>query len=128
MSAKKIVIIDDEAHIRMLLEQTLEDYEDQGVELLCAADGKEGLELILTHTPDLVFCDVMMPFMNGYEVCEEVKNTNQLSDTYFILLTAKGQEADREKGEKAGADMYLTKPFDPDQVYDKAAEVLKLSA
>lgn len=123
-ATKKIVIIDDEPHIRMLLEQTLEDYEDEGVELLFADNGQAGLDLILQENPQLVFCDVMMPNMNGYEVCEQVKQVHRLSAVYFILLTAKGQEADKKKGEEFGADLYLTKPFDPDLVFQKAGEIL----
>lgn len=120
----KIVIIDDETHIRMLLEQILEDYEDMGVEIFSADNGQAGLELIVRERPKLVFCDVMMPIMNGYEVCEQVKKVHQLHDIYFVMLTAKGQEADKKKGEAFGADLYLTKPFDPDLVFEKAGEVL----
>lgn len=125
MSAvNKIAIIDDEVHIRMLLQQTLEDYEEAGVEILTADNGHDGLDLILKERPKLVFCDVMMPVMNGYEVCEMVKQVHNLADIYFILLTAKGQEADKKKGEAFNADLYLTKPFDPDLVFRKAGEVL----
>lgn len=124
MSDKKIVIVDDETHIRMLLEQTLEDFEDEDVEIFTAPDGKAGLDLILREKPQLVFCDVMMPHMNGYEVCAAVKQEHKLEDIYFVLLTAKGQEADKEKGLNAGANLYLTKPFDPDEVVEKAEEVL----
>lgn len=120
----KIVIIDDETHIRMLLEQILEDYEDMGVEIFSADNGQAGLELIVRERPKLVFCDVMMPIMNGYEVCEQVKKVHQLHDIYFVMLTAKGQEADKKKGEAFGADLYMTKPFDPDLVFEKAGEVL----
>ena len=121
---KKIVIIDDEAHIRMLLEQTLEDFEDEGVEIFTAPDGMAGLHLIMKQKPDLVFCDVMMPNKNGYEVCGAVKSNNELKDTYFVLLTAKGQEADKLKGAEAGADLYMTKPFDPDRVIKTTSEIL----
>ena len=122
----KILIVDDEPHIRLLLEQTLEDLEDQDVELLTATNGKEALEMIQSESPQLVFLDVMMPFMNGFEVCETVKHELSISDIYIILLTAKGQEFDKQKGTEAGADLYLTKPFDPDEVMEKAIEVLGL--
>ncbi|MCB1172748.1 MAG: response regulator [Leptospiraceae bacterium] len=122
--SKKIIIIDDESHIRMLLEQSLEDLEDEGVAISTASNGKDGLELILKEKPDLVFCDVMMPHLNGYEVCTAVKQEHKLSAVYFILLTARGQEADREKGLAAGADMYMTKPFDPEEVVTRASEIL----
>ena len=121
---KKILIIDDEQHIRMLLEQTLEDFEDEGVELLSASNGLEGLKLIQEEKPQLVFCDVMMPVMNGYEVCDKVKSNPDLDRVCFILLTAKGQETDKIKGLSLGADLYMTKPFDPDLVVQKASEIL----
>ena len=122
--SKKILICDDEPHIRMLLEQTLEDLEDEGVELLVATNGQEGLDAILESKPDLVFLDVMMPFLSGFEVCEKVKKEHGLTDITVVLLTAKGQDADREKGLAAGADEYITKPFDPDDIYDFASETL----
>ena len=121
---KKILIVDDEPHIRALLEQTLEDFEDEDVEILTAKDGQEGLELIEEEQPDLVFLDVMMPKMNGFDVCETVKHTLKLKDIYIVMLTAKGQELDQKKGEDVGADTYMTKPFDPDVIIEKAEEVL----
>ncbi len=122
----KILIIDDEIHIRALIEQTLEELEDDGVELLSAADGEEGLTLIKQEQPQLVFLDVMMPKKNGFEVCHEVKIKLGMKDVYIVMLTAKGQEFDRQKGEELGADIYMTKPFDPDTLLDKAREVLNL--
>lgn len=125
---KKILVCDDEPHIRMLLEQTLEDLEDEGVEILVGTNGAEGLQLILEHKPDLVFLDVMMPKMSGFEVCERAKKEHGLTGVVIVLLTAKGQEVDREKGFAAGADEYLTKPFDPDDIYDFACETLGIDA
>jgi two-component system alkaline phosphatase synthesis response regulator PhoP len=122
----KILIVDDEAHIRILLERTLIDFEDVGVEILMAENGEEALELIKTENPALVFLDVMMPKMNGFDVCNAVKNELKLEDVYIVMLTAKGQEYDKEKGAKVGADVYMTKPFDPDEIYDKVEEVLGL--
>ncbi|MEL4455789.1 response regulator [Lutimonas vermicola] len=122
---QKLLIVDDESHIRMLIEQTLEDLEDEGVELLFAENGEQALELIQKEKPNLVFLDVMMPKMNGMEVCYKVKKELKLSDIYIILLTAKGQEVDRQKGLEMGADRYMTKPFDPDEMLSIAEEVLK---
>ena len=121
---KKLLIVDDEAHIRMLIEQTLEDLEDEGVELLFADNGETALEIIREEQPDLVFLDVMMPKMNGMEVCQKVKKDLGLSGVYIILLTAKGQEVDRQKGLEMGADKYMTKPFDPDEMLSVAEEIL----
>jgi two-component system alkaline phosphatase synthesis response regulator PhoP len=122
---QKLLIVDDESHIRMLIEQTLEDLEDEGVELLFAENGEQALELIQKEKPNLVFLDVMMPKMNGMEVCYKVKKELKLPDIYIILLTAKGQEVDRQKGLEMGADRYMTKPFDPDEMLSIAEEVLK---
>jgi DNA-binding response OmpR family regulator len=122
----KILIVDDEAHIRILLERTLIDFEDEGVEILMAENGEEALELIKTEKPNLVFLDVMMPKMNGFDVCNAVKNELKMDGVYIVMLTAKGQEYDKQKGTDVGADVYMTKPFDPDEIYDKVEEVLGL--
>ncbi|MCA1944801.1 MAG: response regulator [Desulfovibrio sp.] len=124
---KKLLIIEDELHIRTLLEQALEDLADEfAVEILTAADGEEGMALIKSERPQVVFLDIMMPKMNGYEVCTAVKNDPELKDTVVVLLTAKGQEADKKKGLEIGAYDYMTKPFDPDEVVDLAKELLQI--
>ena len=123
---KKLLIVDDEAPIRMLLEQSLEDLEDEGVELLQASNGQEALEMIQAERPGLVFLDVMMPLMNGLEVCRIVKKELKMEGVFIVLLTAKGQDMDRQKGFDMGADEYLTKPFDPDALLSLAEEVLEV--
>ncbi|MDA8082152.1 MAG: response regulator [Nitrospiraceae bacterium] len=125
--SKKILIVDDEPHIRLLLEQTLEDFEDADVEILSAANGEDALEEIKKESPELVFLDVMMPKMNGFDVCNAVKNELQMKGVYIVMLTAKGQEFDRQKGTEAGADLYMTKPFNPDEIIAKASEVLGIT-
>ncbi len=120
---KKVLIADDESHIRNLLEQTLEELEEEGVELLFSKHGAEALEMIRSEKPELVFLDFNMPKMNGVAVCEAVKKDSELQ-TYIVLLTGKGQEADRQEGLQAGADQYLTKPFDPTEVLSLAEEIL----
>ncbi|MGC9357155.1 MAG: response regulator transcription factor [Anaerolineae bacterium] len=121
---KRVLVVDDEAFIRVLLSQTLEELEDQGVELLEAADGREALEVALEEHPHLVFLDVMMPELSGYEVCRQIKATHP--EVYVILLTAKGQAVDKEEGAAAGADEYVTKPFDPDYILERAAAILEV--
>jgi two-component system, OmpR family, alkaline phosphatase synthesis response regulator PhoP len=123
---KKLLIVDDEAHIRMLLEQTLEELEDEGVEFLSAENGEEALKIIQEENPQLVFLDVMMPKMNGMEVCRRIKKDLAMDGVFIILLTAKGQELDKLKGQEVGADIYMTKPFDPEVILDKAREILQL--
>jgi DNA-binding response OmpR family regulator len=124
---QKILIVDDEPHIRRLMEQTLEPLEDEGAEILMATNGKEALEVIQQELPELVFLDVMMPQMNGFDVCHAVKQELKLANIYIILLTAKGQEFDKTRGKEVGADMYMTKPFDPDEIVAKSMEILGLS-
>jgi two-component system alkaline phosphatase synthesis response regulator PhoP len=124
--SRTILIADDEAHLRSLIQQTLEELEDEGVELMTASNGEEALAAIESAKPDLVFLDVMMPRLSGFDVCQRAKQVLGLGDVYIILLTAKGQEFDRQKGLEVGADLYMTKPFDPDALLDKAREVLGL--
>jgi two-component system, OmpR family, alkaline phosphatase synthesis response regulator PhoP len=127
---KSILFADDQPAIRLLLSQTLEDFEELGVKIISAENGLEAYELIKKHHPNLVFMDVMMPFMNGYEVFEKMKS--ELPElfgenkTYVVILTAQSQETDREKGFKSGVDMYVIKPFDPDFIVDIASKVLMI--
>lgn len=123
---QKILIVDDEAHIRMLIEQTLEDFEDEGVELLFADNGEDALALIQSEIPNMVFLDVMMPRMNGMEVCQKAKKELGLDQVYITLLTAKGQEMDKQKGMEMGADLYMTKPFDPDDMVELVEKILQI--
>jgi two-component system alkaline phosphatase synthesis response regulator PhoP len=123
---QKLLIVDDEPHIRMLIGQTLEELEDEGVNFFTAENGEEALQIIQAETPQLVFLDVMMPKMNGMEVCRRVKKELGMDKVFIVLLTAKGQELDRQKGIEVGADLYMTKPFDPEAILDKAREVLGL--
>lgn len=121
------MIVDDEAHIRMLIGQTLEELEDEGVEFLTAENGEIALDIIQKENPQLVFLDVMMPKMNGMEVCRRVKKELGMDKVFIVLLTAKGQETDRQKGLDVGADVYMTKPFDPEVLLEKAKEVLGIT-
>jgi len=122
--SKTILIADDAVHIRILLEQTLEDFEDAGVELLSASDGLEAWEVVQVKRPDLLILDVMMPGLSGYEVCQRLKGDPSLAHAYVIMLTAKGQAKDHERGIQVGADEYVTKPFNPRHLVKRVAEVL----
>jgi two-component system, OmpR family, alkaline phosphatase synthesis response regulator PhoP len=121
-----VLIVDDEQHIRLLIEQTLEDLEDDGVVLLTATNGEEALDVVEHQKPELVFLDVTMPHRDGFDVCRTIKHDMGLTDTYVVLLTARGQAYDREQGLAAGADLYMTKPFDPDDLLQRARQVLGL--
>lgn len=120
----KILIVDDEPHIRILLEQTLEALEEKGVELITADNGEDALNTIIKDKPELVFLDVMMPKISGFDVCNKIKNEIGMKDVYIVMLTAKGQEFDKQKGIEVGANTYLTKPFDPDELLEKATKIL----
>ena len=84
-------------------------------------------KIIQKENPQLVFLDVMMPKMNGMEVCRRVKKELGMDKVFIVLLTAKGQETDRQKGLDVGADVYMTKPFDPEVLLGKAREVLGIT-
>jgi two-component system alkaline phosphatase synthesis response regulator PhoP len=123
-----ILIVDDEQHIRLLIEQALEELEDDGVELLTAPDGEVALDVVRNQSPDLVFLDVTMPKMNGFDACDAIKHDLGRSGTFICMLTAKGQAYDRERGLEAGADLFMTKPFDPDELLAIARRALGLEA
>ena len=122
--SRSVLIVDDEQHIRLLIEQTLEELVDDGVDVYTASDGEEALAAIEAQSPDLVFLDVMRPTRNGLEVARAVRHELGRADTHIVLLTAKGQAVDREAGLAAGANRYLTKPFDPDELLAIAHDVL----
>ena len=119
-----ILVADDEPHIRLLIEQSLEDLVDEGVTLLTVGDGQSALDTIKEKRPALVVLDAMMPKMNGFDVCQAVKKDLAMDDVFVIILTAKGQEYDRQHGDEVGANLYMTKPFDPDELLARAREVV----
>jgi CheY-like chemotaxis protein len=128
MKHKTVLIADDEPNILSLIEQTLEKLvDDYDVELITAQNGRDALEIIQHRHPDLVFLDVMMPQMSGLEVCNIVKQQLYLQNIYIIMLTAKGQEFERQSGFAVGADLYMTKPFIPKEILNKSLEVLGLN-
>jgi len=123
-TSRKVLIVDDEAHIRLLIEQTLEDLENEDVEILTADNGADALITIQELRPELVFLDVMMPNIDGYTVCRMIRRELKMNDVYIVILTAKGQEYDRRLSEESGANNFMTKPFDPDELLDVAKKVL----
>jgi two-component system, OmpR family, alkaline phosphatase synthesis response regulator PhoP len=121
-SERRILIVDDEPFILKSLTFVLRK---EGFHVDSASNGMEAKEKIQLQKPDIVFLDIMMPKMNGLEVCQWLRQDPVLKDTYVIILTAKGQEADREKGLKIGADEYMTKPFSPSHVVNRIKELFK---
>ncbi|MFQ5897133.1 MAG: response regulator transcription factor [Candidatus Methylomirabilia bacterium] len=105
-----VLIVDDEPQIVELVRFTLEDERLRVVE---AADGAEALAVARAELPDLIFLDVQMPRLDGFEVCRHFRQDPELGRAKIVMLTASGQEVDRARGWAVGADEYLTKPFSP---------------
>lgn len=118
---KKLLIIDDEPGVRALVRMTLDV---TWVEILEAADGEEGIAMAREHRPDIVLLDVMMPNLNGFDVCKALKSDPDLRATTIVMLTARAQDADVTRGLAAGADDYFTKPFSPLALMAKVEDVL----
>ncbi len=110
---KKILAVDDERHIVRLVQINLVK---EGYEVVTASNGREAIEKAHEHKPDLIVMDVMMPEMDGFEALEKMKADPQLMDIPVIMLTAKAQDADVFSGWQKGADLYLTKPFNPSEL------------
>ena len=118
---KKILIADDNENIREALTYLLED---EGYKLWLAKDGAEALKQVREVRPDVLLLDIMMPEINGYDVCRTIKNDPDLKKTYIIMLTAKGQVAEQERGKEVGADEYVVKPFSPMEILTKIKKIL----
>ncbi|KAA0226311.1 MAG: Alkaline phosphatase synthesis transcriptional regulatory protein PhoP [Fimbriimonadales bacterium] len=108
--AVKILVCDDERSIVRLIQVNLER---QGWQVVTAYDGKEGLEKIKSEKPDIVVLDVMMPYMDGFEVLKTLRRDPEMQNLPVVMLTAKAQDKDVFEGYHYGADVYLTKPFNP---------------
>ena len=119
--AKKILVADDEPFIVRSLTFVLKK---QGYKTITATDGEEAVTKIQEEKPDLVCLDVMMPKKTGFEVCQEVRANPELSDLYIIMLTARGQEADRERGLRLGVNEFMTKPFSPSKIIERVKAAL----
>jgi two-component system, OmpR family, phosphate regulon response regulator PhoB len=121
----KLLIADDEPAVRALVHATLEGDDYQIIE---AGDGVEALELVREQNPSLVLLDVMMPRLNGLDVCRAIKSDPSTSNTMVVMLTAQAQQRDRERGMAAGADVYFTKPFSPLALLDLVEQVRQAPA
>jgi len=121
---KKVLIAEDRPDTMQLLRDILESFEPRGVTVLTTHNGEEALTLARAEKPDLVLLDVMMPGMDGFEVCRQIKTDPTLTRTYVILITARIQRKDRETGALVGADEYVTKPFDVQFVMERIQAVL----
>ena len=119
---RKILTVDDEKHIVRLIQVNLERH---GYEVVTAYDGREALQKVDDERPDLVILDVMMPYMDGFEVLQNLKRNPATRDIPVIMLTAKAQDADVFKGWQSGVDCYLTKPFNPMELISFVQRIFK---
>jgi len=119
--AHRILIADDESNIVLALEFLMKK---EGYEVQTVSDGEHALRAIEKSRPDLILLDIMMPNLDGYEVCQRIRSDPSMKDIVIIMLTAKGREVEREKGLALGADFYITKPFSTREVVQKVREVL----
>ena len=118
-----IVVIDDEPYALRAMSYLLTH---EGYEVVTASNGEEGLERVRELRPPLVFLDLMMPRLDGHEVCQQIRADPALNDTYIVMLSAKGQQVDRERGLAEGANEYMTKPFSPREIVKRLADIFNL--
>ena len=122
MSKYKILIVDDDENICELLRLYLDK---DGFDTLVATDGEQAVQMVPRHSPDLILLDIMLPKLDGWQVCREIRKT---SDVPIIMLTAKGETFDKILGLELGADDYVSKPFDTKEVIARIKAVLRRSA
>ena len=119
---KRVLIVDDEENIAISVEYLMRR---EGFDVSVAKDGEDGLAMIRSTKPDLVLLDVMMPKMDGFQVCGEVRADKELDSVRIIMLTAKGREAEVEKGLSLGADAYIPKPFSTSDLVSRVKSLLE---
>ncbi len=125
MQKETVLVVEDDEDILQLLSYNLET---AGYEVLTSEDGYEGLNLAKQHRPSLIILDIMLPGIDGFEVCKEIKRRAETADTPVIMLTARGEEVDRIVGLELGADDYVVKPFSPRELLLRIRAVMKRAA
>jgi two-component system alkaline phosphatase synthesis response regulator PhoP len=121
MSKGKILVVDDEIYIVHILDFSLGM---EGYEVVTALDGEQALEKVTSEKPDLIVLDIMMPKLDGYEVCKAIKANSATKHIPVILLSAKGRNVDQKMGFEVGADDYITKPFSPRKLVERINQLL----
>ena len=121
MAKGKILVVDDEIYIVHILDFSLGM---EGYEVVTALDGEQALERVASEKPDLIVLDIMMPKLDGYEVCRAVKSNPATKNVPVILLSAKGRNVDQKMGFDVGADDYITKPFSPRKLVERINQLL----
>lgn len=117
-----VLIVEDNRTYQEMISQLLKD---NGMEVFTAGDGIEAMEALKTITPDLVVLDVVMPRMNGYEVCRELRANDKTKDVMIVMCSTKGEEFDRHWADKQGANAYVTKPFRPQELVSTIKQLLR---
>jgi len=124
LESKKLLLVDDDPHMILLVKDYLEF---RGYEVVTAGNGSEALYCLGSFLPDMIICDVMMPEMDGYTFVEKVRQQENLSWVPILFLSAKGQSQDRVKGLQKGADVYMVKPFEPEELIAQVESSLRHS-
>lgn len=119
---KKLLLIDDDPNLILLVKDYLEF---RGYEVMAAGNGREALEILNLHLPDMIICDVMMPEMDGYAFVNKIRQDSRTSCIPIMFLSAKGQSQDKIKGLTTGADIYMIKPFEPEELVAQVESSLK---
>jgi len=122
MARAKVLVVDDEEYIQPILNFS---FGAEGYDVVTASDGEEGVSKAKDEKPDVIVMDIMMPKMDGYEACKQIKTDPQTKDIPVILLTAKGRDADRKLGSEVGADDYVVKPFSPGRLIERVEGIMK---
>ncbi|MCS6815431.1 MAG: response regulator transcription factor [Cyanobacteria bacterium] len=119
---KRLLLIDDDPNLILLVKDYLEF---RGYEVITAENGREAIEILENELPDMIICDVMMPEMDGYSFVKHVRDDARTSWIPILFLSAKGQSQDRVKGLNTGADVYMVKPFEPEELVAQVESSLK---
>ncbi len=122
MSKGKILVIDDEPHILTVVQFLVER---EGYEARAVQNGEEAMKTLSHFRPDIIILDVMMPGLNGYEIAKQIRKEEQFQDVRIVFLSAKGTQKDRFDGYQSGGEVYLTKPFDNQELLDTINEVME---
>lgn len=122
MTPKTILVVDDSPTALKITSETLTE---QGFRVLCASDGEEALEIATRMHPELIVLDIILPKKNGFQVCRQLKTESATSDIKILMLSSKNQASDRFWGQKQGADAYITKPFDDEELVAAIESLLK---
>lgn len=122
---KKILVVDDEVHICKIIRYALEH---ENFDVIVGIDGKEGLKMAREESPDLIILDLMLPNIDGFKICRLLKFDERYRQIPIILLSARSNAQDRELGKQVGADLFMAKPFDPEELARNVKDLLTVGS